>query len=348
VRVGTICYATEQGIGYLPKDFYDHGVVTDVAVFRHGSRPTHIEWYPEGTAELVQRPFNGPVVEGWLSKLDVLLQFETPFDWQVLALAKKFGVRTCIVPMYECTPVYRPHEPDKWICPSLLDQRDYFPKSPYLPVPVEAKWTERRVCKRFLHNGGNLGLRGHKGTREILEAWRQCKRPVDLTVRAQDTAGLRTLLSDVFDQRILYQDERAWFRRPHGASLHVDMRPVAREDLFPADFDCFVMAEKYNGLSLPLQEAFASGMCIVTSARFPMTTWLPNEPLIPVASYSRQRVGGPFNWYEEAKVDPRDIADKLDELYGADVYAYSLLGRQYALENSWEKLGPLWREELNR
>lgn len=345
MRVGTICYATEQGIGYLPKDFYDNGVITDVMVFRHGSRHTHLEWYPKGTVELVQRPFNGPVVESWLRSIDVLLQFETPFDWAVLSLAKRFGVRTCIVPMYECTPANVPFKPDRWLCPSRLDCQ-YFPGSPYVPIPVRQEWSLRSRARRFLHNGGNLGLREHKGTRQLLEAFKLVTKPVELTVRAQDTRGLTRIVKETFGGDVR-GDGCFVLLRENNAKLIVTLGAVHRADLFPPEYDAFVMAEKYNGLSLPLQEAFASGMLVMTSDRFPMNTWLPRWPLFPVKSYIKARVGGPYMEYDEAVLDPADIAAKLDEVYEAPIDAFSIEGREWAQQNSWEKLKPTWLEALS-
>lgn len=283
MRVGTICYATEQGIGYLPKWFYDAGIITDVAIFRHSSRETHRNWYPPHqhgyeTIEYSTRPFKDhPCTERFLSAIDIMLFFETPFDWDILRVCKKMGVKTAIVPMYECTPTNLPTTPDLWICPSLLDCQ-YFPGFPMLeiPVPADVVWKERHRAERFLHNGGNLGLRGHKGTLEILKAWHLCKKPIDLTVRAQDTAALREVLSKAnFD---LEQRMFTWgFQSSVGQKkLLVDMRPASREELF-SDHDAFIMAEKYNGLSLPLREARAAGMLVMTSDRFPMNTWLPTR-----------------------------------------------------------------------
>lgn len=346
MRVGTICYATEQGIGYLAKDFYDNGIITDVLIFRHGSRSTHLEWYP-GAQELVGRPFTGLYVEKWLDKVDVLLQFETPFDWSFLTLAKKHGVKIALVPMYECTPAIVPVQPDRWLCPSKLDQ-EYF-DGPFLPVPVKSEWNRRTVCEKFLHNGGNLGLRGHKGTLEILQAWKLCKQPINLTIRAQDTIGFAKLLAECGFGRTMISSKTFTFSESTDSGmkfLHVSFAPVPRSNLFDANFDCFVMAEKYNGLSLPISEARAAGMLVVTSDRFPMNDWLPRDPLIPVESYSRQKVGGPYNFYMEAKVLPEAIAAKLDSLHGTDISEYSLGGREYAEANSWSALKPLWTKEL--
>lgn len=332
MRVGTVCYATEQGIGYLPKWFYDQGVITDVVIFRHGSRGTHTEWYPDAGV-INTRPFEfHDLVRKMVDAVDVMLFFETPFDWGFLNYCRERGVRTVIVPMYECTPENVPVQPDRWVCPSLLDCL-YFPGSPFLqvPVPPKVKWERRERAVRWLHNGGNLGLRGHKGTLEILRAIPHVKSPdFRITVRAQDRP--------TFD-RIIRQ-------APPDSRVILERGERPYEDLF-RDHDVFIMAEKYNGLSLPLMEARASGMLVMTSDRFPTNVWLPREPLIPVYSYSKQRVSGAFKVYDEAEVRPEDIARTIDDWFGASIGGYSDGGREWGEANSWDRLRDRWLEVLS-
>lgn len=333
MRVGCVTYASDQGIAMLGKQFFDAGIITDVMIFRHGSRPEHPEWYPEGTEILVGRPFNGPKVEAFIKSVDVMLFFETPFDWTVLTLCKKLGTKTVIVPMYECTPATIPVVPDKWICPSLLDV-EYFPGSEFIPIPVPPiEWQQRTVAKEFLHNGGHLGLRGHKGTLELLQAMQYVKSDLHLTVRSQDTVGLA---------RIIQQVPKVVLDSPN---LTIESGAVPYENLFK-EYDVLIAPEKYNGCSLPMNEGRASGMLVVTSNRFPMNTWLPTWPLIKVHSYSRQRVGGGYNSYDEALILPKDIAAKMDELYGQDITDYSLSGKAWAEEHSYHALKSRWLEAL--
>lgn len=334
-RIGSIGFSTSQGISHLMKWFYDANVITDVITFRHGSRPSHPEWYPPDTVELVGRPFNGPVVDEFLSKVDAVLFFETPFDWSFLSYCRTKGVRTVVLVMYECWPNNPGHQPDKFICPSKLDQRDYWPNSPFLqiPVPPGIVWRQRTEARRFLHNGGNLGLRGHKGTLEILKAWRHVESPASLTVRAQDSAGLEQLLGMAPEVR---HDPRITITKGN-----LDYGP----GMF-AGHDVFIMAEKYNGLSLPLIEARASGMLVMTSNRFPMNDWLPTEPLIPVKRYQRARVSGAYQEYDEAVVAPEAIAETVDRIFGSDIADYSLSGKAWAQANSWDALRDQWIAEV--
>ena len=111
MRVGTITYCSSQGIAHLAKAFYDHGVITDVAIFHHSSRVNHTEWYP-GAMVIARRPFDWPEIRTWIDGLDAMLFFETPFDWSVLDYCRQKKIRTAIVPMYECTPRHIPCQPD--------------------------------------------------------------------------------------------------------------------------------------------------------------------------------------------------------------------------------------------
>src|SRR5262245_15541617 len=122
MKIGSLVYATDQGLGVLAKSFYDHGVVNQVVVVRHHHHPTHDDWYP-GAAHTPIRPLNSALVRDFCLSCDLMLFFETPFDWGLVHWCKGHGVRTVIMPMYECTPAAVPAEPDLWLCPSLLDEQ---------------------------------------------------------------------------------------------------------------------------------------------------------------------------------------------------------------------------------
>jgi hypothetical protein len=332
MRVGSVVYATSQGLGHLAKDFYDNGIVTDVMVFRHpgGIAKSHMNWYPRGTHEWKERPFKGPILERWLSKLDVVLCFETPFDWAFLDKARSMGVKTAIMPMYEWFLERPPHVFDLFINPSLLDQK-YFPQGIHIPVPVKQEWKLRTTATKWLHNAGNIGCRGHKGTLELLKAMKYVESPIDLTVRCQNANGLRKLIRDaecISDSRIKYVAGEIPYNQLY------------------ADHDVAIVPEKFNGLSLPLQEAFASGLMVMTTDRFPTNTWLPKEPLIPVSQTQEAQTMRGHLPFEECIVDPEDIAATIDVFHQQSIEKYSLLGRQYGIENSWDVLKPRYISAL--
>src|SRR5437667_5212138 len=184
MRIGTIAYATSRGLGHLARDFYKNGVITDVLVVRHNSVPTHDEWYP-GAPQTLLRPFDHKLARDFCSEMDAMLFFETPFDWNIIPFCRGRGIRTFLMPMYECTPIQR-CEPDRYICPSLLDLQ-YFPNnSIFLPIPVDYQWRLRERALTYLHNGGYLGLRGREGTTLLIEAMQFVKSPLKLTLRCKE------------------------------------------------------------------------------------------------------------------------------------------------------------------
>lgn len=334
MRTGCLCYATEQGVGYLAKSFYDHGVVTDPIVFMHDSRANHLEWYPSDTPTITGRPFRGPQLSEILKQLDAILIFETPFgDWQFLDYCRQHDVQTVIVPMYEWWPKNPPCKPDKVICPSLLDLdyfRKDFPSCRYIPIPVETKyWKQRTTARKFLHNAGGIGFREHKGTRELLKAMRHVKTPLRLTIRTQDAAGLHEIAQSI-----------------GGIPPNTYVEGARPYNELWDHHDVLIAPEKFNGLSLPLQEGRAAGMLVMTTDRYPANTWLPKEPLIPVQRRYQTQIAGHLNEIEECAVDPVDIARTMDEWYDRDISDYSLGGRDWAQQHSWHLLDQQWIKEI--
>lgn len=333
MRVGTVCYATTQGLGVLAKQFYDAGVITDVMIYKHpNGRSTHTEWYPEGTHVLSTRPFRGNAVERFLDDLDVVLFFETPFDWEFVRRCRERRVKTAVIPMYEWHLERPPHSMDLYINPSLLDQQ-YFPQGTFIPIPaVSGIWKQRETATRFVHNSGHIGSRNHKGTEELLKAMLHVKSPIKLTVTSQEQA-LTKLINGVPG---IEDDSRVEF-------LIQDNLDYG--NLF-SHGDVYIAPEKYNGLSLPLQEAFAAGMGVMTTDRFPANTWLPNDILIPVERYGRARTMGGHLEFDEAIVSPQTIAAMIDKWWGQGITELSNLGREWAEANSWEVLKPKYLETL--
>lgn len=345
MRVGTLCYATDSGLGVLAKAFYDHGIVTHPLVVRHAHHPTHDDWYP-GAPQTPVRPIDVLTARDLCRSVDVMLFFETPFDWSLIPYCREHGIKTVLMPMYECTPRILPAMPDLFVCPSLLDLR-YFPNggrlaagdsvdevvSVHIPVPVDVPWRKRERARVFVHNAGHGGLKGRNGTRELLEALWLCN-------CLKGTGDARFIIRS---QKPLPEDVG-----PRGdlcGRLTWQTGTVPAADLY-AEGDVFVFPEKFNGLSLPLQEARAAGMLVMATERFPNNTYLPKGPLIPVAGYRPNRIGAAYTEFKEAVVDPKEIAAKIDDWYDRDISDYSEGGKQWAETMSWGALGPKYRTVL--
>lgn len=361
MNVGTLCYVTEQGLGILAHDFYRHGIITHPVIVRRDSlehkRPQHFEWYPAGTPSCaINRIPASQIVQHWqAAEVRVALFFETPFDWSLVDRCRSAGIKTIIMPMHECMPRVLPAKPDVWLCPSLLDwvwatgnndikassynttrylmKMENYPqlgdgkdgvKSVYLPVPVDTEvipYRERTIAHTFLHSAGHGGLKGRNGTVEVLEAWKLVRSPLHLLVRTQERGHGRTDCNEA------------------GGTLRVIHGTLSRNVLF-SEGDVFLFPEKFNGLSLPLQEACAAGMAVMCGNRFPMNSWLPGECLLPVAHYHKGRIGGGYSEFDEAVFNPKDIAAAMDWWYGRDISHLAQQGQQWRDSHSWEVLGP--------
>lgn len=328
MNIGTICYATQSGLGHLAKMFYDNGIINRILVIPHPRYESFAkEWY---------RPEDQYNIRDWnrfLEGLDCIIAFENVFNfWGVVQSAQRQGIKFIICVMYEWSPHPLPVKPDHVLCPSLLDV-DYFKQYPHTfihvpaPDPKDVPWKERTTALRFVHNAGHGQVGYAKGTPEVMGAFAKYVRSdARLLVRGQkNEPRIRQLLDQYtnhpkFD--IVYGD------RPYN-------------ELF-SDGDVYINAERYNGLSLPLQEAYSAGMLVMTTNRYPANTWLPLEPLIPVASYERHRVSQLE--IDIATIDPRTIASYIDAWNGRDITEFSHMGKKWAETNSWTNLKPKYLE----
>ena len=330
MRIGTLAYATQQGLGYLARSFYRAGVVTDTLVVNHPHRRNMGQlWYPDcPQINLTSFSQEKATLEKFCNQVDVMLFFETPFFWELIDYCRSRGIKTVLMPMYECLPPKSklPYQPDQFICPSLLDLQ-YYPdaNSKYIPVPAdpEIEWKQRDKARVFIHNAGNGGLKGRNGTRELVEAIKYIKSPINLIIRSQVKLGY-----DIHDLRVTFD----YAGYPHHNLYHYG--------------DVFVFPETFNGLSLPLQEAYAAGMCVMATNRFPNNMWLPNQPLIPVRNYDRDRVSPRCVEFDRAIIHPKDIASTIDAYYDTDISSFSSSGKAWAEMNSWEKLKPEYLDYL--
>lgn len=355
MKVGSLVYATDQGLGILAKSFYDAGIVTDALVIRHGRRPEHDEWYPS-CGRISDLRAGRHVIREFCKAMDVMIFFETPFDWDLIQFCREIGTKTALMPMHECHPKDQMPGtgaalPDLYLCPSLVEWQHFHPskfipeqtRSVFLPVPVAVPWRKRERAEVFVHNAGWGGLKGRNGTREVIASLQYLKSEAKVIIRSQEPC---------FGSEI---------NRPIPPNVEVRVGTFPSQTLWD-DGDVFVMPEKFNGLSLPLQEARAAGMLVMCGDRWPMNDWLPNNelvaangghipyqklnPLIPVSCYVRSCVSGRCLNFDEAVFEPKAIAARIDEWYGRDISTYSELGKVWAQEMSWEVLGPKYREVL--
>lgn len=323
VTVGAIGYDTHQGLGHLMKSFYDNYVVDKVLVIPHPNYPRHPHFYDREDRFTLRESAR------FYSSVDVLLLFENAWNqWGSIADFQRRGGKVVLMPMYEWTPYPVPVKPDIMLCPSLLDVDVYHDQynCHYLPVPVEATFKQRTRAHVWVHNAGHGGHDYREGTPEILEAMKHVRSDIRLIVRCQPQ-----------EKRMSQLLRRYSYLPKEDRRVTIIGEEVPSEQLWEQG-DVMIAPQKYNGLSLPLQEAFASGLVVMTTDRYPANVWLPHDPLIPYRDERQCKLGGvPFN---SCVIDPKDIAKKIDEFYGKDISQLSAKGCMYNVDHSWEVLRP--------
>lgn len=324
--VGSIGYECHSGLGHLMRDFYHHGVVDRVLVVPHSHYRNYTNWYPPGAR------FTKRQGAAFLNGLDVLLVFENAFYWDLAAQAKKRGTKFVIIPNYEYTPFPPNVEPDLFLCGSLLDVDYYSPrwKTRLITIPVDTNrfpWRARSKAEVIIHNAGH-GQRGWaKGTPQVVEAMSLVKSDARLILRMQPG-----------------EKRTVQFRSEFRSSNNIDFRfGEFDESQLYAEGDVFLNAEQYNGMSLMLQEAFASGLAVMSTDRYPANTWLPKDMLLPMDHCENDRICVEF---QRSIVIPETIAARIDEWYGRDISSLSEQGRQWAENHSWNVRAPALRKIL--
>lgn len=320
MKIGAIGWATNQGLGTLTLEFNNHLNFSKLLLVtnRYQSFP---ERFPGSRTGLTAEN-----IDWLLDGIDVLLTFETPTEWSVFPMARKRGVKTVLIPMYECAPSPLPFLPDLIICPSALDY-DTFKgletKVIQLPIPVNRSkipFRQRDRAKVFQFNGGHGGLIGRNGLAELLAAVPLLKSEAKIVINTQ--AHLN-------------------FVHP---KVHVRVGNVEHyQDLWGAG-DVFVFPHKFDGLSLPIQEALSNGMPVLSTEMYPFTEWLPKDWFIPADESIKLNV---FRRdIDVAIVNPASIARAIDSWYDRDISAESLTADSIAKELDWKVLNHRYLEAL--
>ena len=330
MKVGTIIYSTTSGLGILAKDFYDNGIITDVLVQSHGRYKDNMHWYKNSdilspVQDIANNRSETPkhkkdLINSFIDSVDILLLFELEWYSDVIQEARKRGKKVILMPMYECSPF--PIIADCYLTVSDLDHKYYTQmykgrniKRINVPVNSSVKWKLRESANVFVHNAGNARGGDRNGTQALLDSIKFVKsKNIKIKIRSQHSNYTK-----VNDERVEY-----------------DFSEQSFENLWN-EGDVFLFPERWNGLSLPIQEAYGSGMMIMCGNRFPMNKWLPNKPMINVAGYQKMRIL-PNIPFESAQYNPLDIASKIDEFANTDITKYSQMGLEWYEKNSWSLL----------
>ena len=282
-------------------------------------------WIEQQTNITAPRP---PLLETFLRryKPDVLLSVETMFDdgHYVFDTCSRRRIRTATVIMHES---YNPGRTrlGLYICPTCIayDRVDV-PNKAYFEFPIEIEpfpFTLRTQALRYLHVMGYGAAYNRRQTREVVAGFLEANLPgATLTVHC-------------------LQDWRAEYGRRE------DPRVTYRRQLFPnranvyTGFDVLIQPSSYEGFGLPILEAQACGMPVITTDAQPMSEHiLDDEALVPVDKVVRleTRSGSPTRVnMDQHLVTAAGVAATIRALPRDNITARSVVARSYAETRAW-------------
>lgn len=335
-RVGLIGWNTATGLGSIHRDLAREGVVDRWLIPRHPRYRTLGR--PEGLPERleVQRApsrISPRFARSWLSGLDWLLFAESPLGADLLQFARRVGVSVACLPMWEWT---HPglgwlHEVDLMLCPN--DQarvllQDWpatfgFPweVAPF-PWPVVLErfpFRPRGICRRFVFVNGRGGCAARLPGGELTPFRRK---GLDILLNAaKRLPGIPFLVHS-----------QARISPP--VPPNVQVRGESQDPAFLyAEGDVCVQPSRWEGIGLPLLEAMASGLPLVTTDAAPMNEY---KPMIAVPPRDGESVWLGGNALTAWRVDPEDLAEALGGLAGRDLSEASRSARSSVeREHSW-------------
>lgn len=275
-------------------------------------------------------------VAQFLSGLDLVLTFETPYSYQLLVKARELGIKTAIQANYEFSGWIKNKklpQPDVFLLPSLWHYDDFPDNKIHLPVPIATdrfQVRESGSAKKFLHVVGHPAANDRNGTDLLVASLQHVKSNVAVTIATLKRGSL----------------DRLAVTAPPNVDLVVGNGEIDNYwDRYPG-YDVLVMPRRYGGLCLPMNEAIGAGMPIITTDISPNNSWLDKRWLTPAEldfEFTPGRYGTTIGVY---KTEPEVLAAKIDE-FATDRDLYQNASREaIALRDkfSWDTLKSLYQE----
>lgn len=326
LKIGIIGRADNCGLGILTQEFYEHLKPTKTILLFNKKYKHYLDRFPEGEC-IGKTEFSDDKVKKFLTGLDLVIAFESPYNWNTFDIAREMGVKSVLIPMYEYLKVDTP-KPDLYICPSLLDFDLIEGNKVFLNIPVNRKKLIRRKpfrVKTFLFNAGHGGKYNRNLTQKVISAMQLVKSDVKLIVNTQkdidyeESPKVEVRWKDEYDYKDLYSRG-----------------------------DVFLFPQRFCGLSMPIQEAMSVGLPVVTTDIYPLNVYIPQKLLIKTSKMPPIKVYRLIDTYDTTK---KDIAAKIEEIAqmsSEELGRYSDLMDEYAENISWRKMLPKYKKEFEK
>lgn len=327
LNVGVIARADDRGLGTQTWEVSRHIDPAKVLVIRapgseaQGFTP-HLDRFPGATVLTVdERRWTLPEdeVREWLDGLDVVYTAETLYDWRIADWGRDQKVAT----VCHANPEFYLHasrpwpEPSQWWAPTNWRLNHLPPGTVVVPMPAP---TDRFTpdpddgSTSVLHVGGRAATGDRNGTDVVLMASHLIPN-ITVTTQSGVRRHQRAVVTGAADN---------WWDLYDGHAV-------------------LLLPRRYGGLCLPIIEACAAGLVPVATNCVPNHTW----PIEPIQCSPGRQVKLPGGWIDTHDCDPNSVADAVrNVLPNLPQRRRSVI--QWANDNSWEALAPLWRERLEQ
>lgn len=330
MKLGLLVRADDSGLGYQTRDYYKHlnphkTMLVDISI--HNGMAQHYDWY-EGAYISKGFPRREMIID-FLRDLDVVLTAETPYSFEIYAMAKLMGVKTVCVENPEFYDHIKYPEfpmPDMMILPSVWKQDEIKAHAEprgvkvvqiHHPVDRTTIPFRKRTTKRFIHIAGKPAAFDRNGTWDYLAA---CPDGIVIT-QSDDLA---------YNIRKRYRQSRVLTNIKDNSQIY--------------DYgDVLVLPRKYGGNCLPLNEALASGMPVIMPDIEPNDNILPKEWLVPARKVSTFAPRTEVDIYD---IDADALVEKINWFKNCNIEEESLKANKIAETISWQTLKPKYIEAL--
>lgn len=305
MRIAVVGKDNYKGLGVLTQEYREHLPIYKTLIYDNGDALHRFEdaLYTKDPQKEVE----------WLYDCDVVFVLEIPWDTGFASLREQ-GVKTILKVNYEFLPETFSAEPNLYLCSSSKNYDEVKSENKVLladPVDTDKiSFVKREYAHTFVHHAGTIGVNGANGTHEFLNAIPQIKSDVKFIIRTQKK------LPEVTDSRVTLDD-----------TFYDNYYEMWGEG------DVFVSPQKFRATSLPIQEAMANGMPVLSTNIKPFNEFVTWK--VEPSKMFETRMARPLHI---ADIKPDKIAEAVDRVAGTFIRPQSNAAREYAESISWKKL----------